>query len=1291
MLRFFRRESVTPREARLFQVTGKEQCFYVETSRELNPDEVDILAWHLAETFDPSGFELDQSSLEHSLEVIEVGPRLHFETPWGSTARDICEKVGLDIVTRLERSIRYGFDQLLSSSKRRQILEHICDRMTEMVYDAPLQSFGTPHDPEPVRHVPVLAEGRSALESANKDFGLSMDDHDVDTLMALYAELGRDPTDVELFAYGQGNSEHSRHGFFRGELVIDGVPQPHTLMHIVKAPWRANPNNSVIAFNDDSSAIRGQESFGITVVSPEHLSLLSLNFRTLHPTLTAETHNFPTGVAPYPGAATGTGGRIRDNQCVGRGGLVGASLVGYCTADPIDTDRPTPAGLASPLDILIHGSNGAIDYGNCFGEPIIGGHVRTFSMRMPDGTYRAWFKPILYSAGVGLIDDRHIIKQEPDAGMLMVQLGGPAYRIGMGGSAASSRVSDESTAELDFDAVQRGAPEMEQRLNRVIRACIEMGDDNPILSAHDLGAGGDSNALPELMYPAGGQVELRSIPVADSTLSVLEIWGNESQERNVFLADVNGYLTLQQLSAREGVPCAIVGTITGDGLLVVYDDLDDTTLVNLPLEPLLGDVPPKRIELTTEPLATAPLVLPEDFDVAEALTKVLALPGVGSKEWVVSKGDRSVTGLVAQQQGVGPNDTPISNYAILAHSYFDKTGTAVSQGERPLLGLISPAAQGRMSVAEAICNLMGVVTKAPGSSLNWAPLANVSSSANWMWAAKEAGEGSRLYEAAIAMSNIMLELGMIIDGGKDSLSMAVRDAGETIKAPGQLVIAPYAFVPDVTRKVTPDLKSAGNWLLFIDLANGHTRLGGSALAQVYEQIGNDCPDVENVSQLGEVFELVQDLIRDKQIVSLHDRSDGGLIVTLLEMAIAGNLGLWAKQPYDGPDWFSEELGLVIEVKSDQVGSVAKAFWGKKLPCEFLGIVQAPDNGLVLEDQNEAVVWESTVHDARAAWSAVSRRLEVEQSDLATQEMLAKPLEIPEWHLSFHPAWPGKLESTVSKPRRHNVAVLRHTGTNGDREMAAAFMAVGFEVHDITMSDLLSGDASLEDMRGVAFPGGFANADVLDAGKAWAGMIKHHPRLNEEFSRFYERPDTFSLGVCNGAQVMALLGWVPGGASDIRDASQPRFIRNQSGRFESRFPTVHINQSRAIMLQGMAGSQLGVWSAHAEGYLHFPDSTVGNRVVSEGLAPISFVDADGPTESYPANPNGSYYGLTALCSENGRHLATMVHLERLANALWQWPWFPESWKDFRASPWLKPFQNAYAWCENHQSNRISTLQ
>jgi phosphoribosylformylglycinamidine synthase len=1011
---------------------------------------------------------------------------------------------------------------------------------------------------------------------------------------------------------------------------------------------------------------------------------------------TAETHNFPSGVAPFPGAETGTGGRIRDTHATGRGSLVVAGTAAYCVGNlqipsyPLpweDASFGYPTNLATPLDIEIEASNGASDYGNKFGEPVIQGYTRSFGLRLPSGERREWIKPIMFSGGIGQMDALHREKGGPEVGMLVTKIGGPAYRIGMGGGAASSMVQGENVEELDFNAVQRGDAEMEQKVNRVIRACVELGEQNTIVSIHDQGAGGNCNVLKEIVEPSGARINVRAVPVGDDTLSVMEIWGAEYQENDALLLKPEHRDLFQGLCDREKVPTAFVGEVTGDGRIVLYDEMDDSTPVNMELDHVLGAMPQKTFDLQRLEPDLEPLELPEDLSVREALERVLRLLSVGSKRFLTTKVDRCVTGLVARQQCAGPLQLTVADVAVIGQSHFGVTGAATAIGEQPIKGLIDPAAMARMTVGEALTNLV------------WAPvtaLDHVKCSGNWMWAAKLPGEGAALHDAAVAMAEAMEAVGIAVDGGKDSLSMAAlapTEDGEeeTVKAPGSLVVSAYVTCPDITKTLTPDLKlpEEGS-LFFVDLGGTRNRLGGSALAQVYGQVGDRSPDLEDPLLLKGAFETVQSLLDDRTLTAGHDRSDGGLITTLLEMAFAGNCGfdvrleglghgsdpLHAAAPL--PVLFSEELGLVFEAPSEETDRILEAFWAVGVPCKTIGTVtQEPRVRVTVGD---LAVLDEDMAELRDVWEETSFQLDRLQADPdhveAEQEALARR-NGPTFHVPFEVGHTApEILTRSAKPK---VAVVREEGTNSDREMSSAFHLAGFEVWDVSMSDLLTGRMDLEGFQGIGFPGGFAYADVLDSAKGWAGVIRFNPSLLQQFQAFHDRDDTFSIGICNGCQLSALLGWVPW--AGIETQVQPRFIQNSSGRFESRFATVRILESPSIMLRGMDGARLGVWVAHGEGRAYFPDPEIQERVLARGLAPVRFVDDDGePTASYPMNPNGSPHGIAALTSTDGRHLAIMPHPER-SFLTWQWGWIPEDWKGkTTASPWLTIFQNAREWCD-----------
>ncbi len=1255
-----------------------EYCFNIESSEPLTETALNKLKLLFAD-----GFIADSTKEQPCFSgprVVEMGPRLNFATAWSSNMVSICQAAGLQQINRVERSRRY----LVSPDQElHEFINQNHDRMTECQYIEPLASFETGIVPEGVYTIPMREKGPGALLDIP---GISMDEWDRNFYYDYFVKKHkRDPSIVEIMDLNNANSEHSRHGFFRGKQIIDGVEQQENLMEIVKSTLDAKPDNSVIAFNDNSSAITGRSFTALIPKNPGHASPLHTSKVQYHIIFTAETHNFPTGVAPFPGAETGTGGRLRDVQGTGQGGYVGAGTVGYCVANlhipgydlPWEETKatlPCPNNLASALNIEIEASNGASDYGNKFGEPLIQGFTRSFDLRLEDGSRWGYLKPIMFTGGIGQIDHRHTKKAPEEKGMYILQIGGPAYRVGFGGGAASSMLQGDNAAELDFNAVQRGDAEMEQKMNRVIRACNEMGGKTLIDVIHDQGAGGPGNVLKELVEHSGGRIGIRNIKVGDPTMSVLEIYVAEYQERNGLLVQPENLAAFQAICVREKVNCEVLGQVTGDLRFVVYDEQDDTTPVDLELNEVLGNVPIKTFSDERVLSTLPPVHLPKDLTVKEALHDVLRLVAVGSKRFLTNKVDRAVTGLIAQQQCCGPLQTPISDVAVIAQGYLDTCGAATAIGEQPNKMLSNAAAGARMAVGESLTNI--VWAKIDG-------LDTIKCSANWMWAPKLPGEGAALYDAACAMRDAMLAVGMAVDGGKDSLSMATRVGGETVKSPRELVISAYAAMPDIRKVVTPDVKRPGQSRLYlIDLANGKNRLGGSALAQVLKQVGSDPADLDNPTNLKDAFAAMQKLIDQELLLAGHDRSDGGLITTLLEMAFSGDCGL--KLNLTGKAsalefLFAEELGLVFECLPDNLEKVNSILDHYNVHCLELGET-TPEPQIVI-NYNEQAILNEDMRKLRQWWEETSFQIELLQMDQDSAREEKKNIydrRGPTYHLPFTPKpTPADIMSRADKPK---VAILRDEGSNSDREMSAAFFAAGFEPWDITMSDLLAGRINLDDFRGLAAVGGFSYADVPESAKGWAATIQFNQTLNKMFLNFYERPDTFSLGVCNGCQLFALLGWVPW--QGISADHQPRFIRNNSKRFESRWATVKILPSKSIMLRGMTGMTFGIHVDHGEGRLHFPQAAMPIEIKEKGLATMAYVDDQGQeTEAYPFNPNGSPQGLTGLCTPDGRHLAMMPHPER-AFLTWQAHWLPNDMKNLAASPWLTMFQNAYAWCQKH---------
>ena len=1249
----------------------REYCFNIAVSEQLSNEELDCLRLILGD-----GFLIETVSEQPTLNgarVVEVGPRLNFATAWSSNLVSICQATGLQKVVRVERSRRY---LVPNSEDVEHFVERSHDRMTECQYFEPLTTFETGVVPEAVYEVDLKSKGPNGLLDIP---GISMDEFDRNLYYDYFVnQQNRNPTIVEIMDLNNANSEHSRHGFFKGCQVIDGVENKATLLDLVSDTLKANPKGSIIAFKDNSSVIEGYQISTIIPEKPGEPSPFTMVNTTYHPLLTAETHNFPTGVAPFPGAETGTGGRIRDVQGTGRGAYVVAGTAGYCVGNlkipgyRLDWEKESaqPDNLATPLEIEIEASNGASDYGNKFGEPVIQGFTRSFDMRLESGERWGFLKPIMFTGGVGQIDDHLTEKKAQEKGMLIVQIGGPAYRVGFGGGAASSMLQGENVSDLDFDAVQRGDAEMEQKMNRVIRACNEMGGKSIIDVIHDQGAGGPANVLKELVEESGGRIDIRKINVGDPTMSVLEIYVAEYQERAGLLISPENIEQFKEICRREKVNCEVLGEVTGDLRFVVRDSKDGSTPVDIDLDALLGSIPQKTFEDVHSNGRTKPVILPRDVTVKKALGKIFKLVSVGSKRFLTNKVDRAVTGLIAQQQCCGPLQLTVADSAVIAQSHFGHTGVGTAIGEQSVKMLVDPAAGARMAVGEALTNLVSVVVD---------DLERVKCSANWMWAPKLPSEGVAIRDAAKAMRDSMIEIGIGVDGGKDSLSMATMVGDEMVKSPRQLVISLYAAVPDIRTKVTPDIKQPGSALIFIELSSGRERLGGSALAQVFSQVGEISPDMEDPQLVRKGFEAIQQLIKEGLISAGHDRSDGGLITTVLEMVFAGNCGLTMNLEGESSVFktlFSEELGYVVECTKEDVDQVIGLLAERGIGAVRIGKTTAEPQ-IRITFNGQQVLDESMV-ELRRLWEETSYQLERLQADPACVDQEKEQIHQrpgPSYHLSFRPELPViDSRRAGDKPK---VAILRDEGSNSDREMTSAFYLAGFEVWDISMTDLLEGRATLDEFRGLAAVGGFSYADVPESAKGWAATIRFNERLRQQFDTFYHRPDTFSLGICNGCQLFGLIGWVPWTGLEPQD--QPRFVRNNSGRFESRWVTVKVNKSPAIMLEGMDDLVFGIHVDHGEGRLHFPNSEVERQVLDQTLTPLVYVDdSSEATEIYPFNPNGSPNGIAGLCSPDGRHLAMMPHPERVFLP-WQAHWLPEEMKDLEASPWLKMFCNAYGWC------------
>lgn len=1209
-----------------------------------------------------------------------VIPRKGTISPWSSKATDIFHNCGLHTVTRVERGIHYAFTCAHGGCATRvqlqPILHLLHDRMTEGVYEDISDMFDH-RAPAPHREIDVLHGGMAALAQANRELGLALNDDEMAYLLAACQRMQRNPTDVELVMFGQVNSEHCRHKIFNAQWRIDGADQPQSLFAMIRTTHARNPAGTLVAYEDNAAVVEGWHDVRFEVArngacvyheQPAQLDVI----------MKVETHNHPTAIAPYPGAATGAGGEIRDESATGIGGKSTAGLCGFVVSNlrvpgfimPWERDYAEfPTRLATPLQIMLDGPLGSANYGNEFGRPQITGMFRTYEA-VYNGRYRGYHKPIMLAGGVGLIKREHARKHALMAGALIVQIGGPALRIGLGGGAASSMATGSNTADLDFDSVQRDNAEMERRCQEVIDACIALGDHNPILSIHDIGAGGLSNGCPELVAKTGGKFYLRRVPNEDTSMSPMEIWCCEAQERYVLAIAPEARERFMALCARERCPAAVIGEATGDGRLTLIDEHFNTTPIDLDISVILGK-PPKMLRVVAHRHeAHAPLDL-TNVTIAEAATRILRLPAVANKTFLISIADRTVSGLIARDQMVGPYQTPIADYGLTLASYRSYHGSAMAIGERTPVALVNAPASGRMAIGEALLN---IAAAGPGA------LARVKLSANWMCACGEEGEDALLYDTVRAVAlDFCPALGIAIPVGKDSLSMRTvwqtsDGTPQRMTAPLSLMVSAFAPVDDVRRAVTPELKPAASRLLLLDLGRGRNRLGCSALAQVYNQAGNDPADVDDPALLARVFQAVQDLLAQRLILACHDRSDGGLFVTLVEMAIAARRGLHIALDELGDDdlaaLFSEELGVVLQIAEDQRAAV-QAVLAKHDVVDITYDIGAPADSPVVEFTRAGkTVFGERISTLARTWSELTHHLQCLRDNAAVVQQEFEALRDErdpgmQCHLTYDPHAP--YIATGARPR---MAILREQGINGHVEMAACFDRAGFECMDVHMTDLLARRVTLDDMAGLVACGGFSYGDVLGAGAGWARTILFNTLLKDMFARFFARPDTFALGVCNGCQMMALLKDIIPGAEHW-----PHFTRNLCERFEARYVTVEIVPSPSIFFTDMAGSRLPVPVAHGEGFANFEITGSRAALEQQGLVAVRYVDNYGaPTERYPLNPNGSPGGITGVCSRDGRVTIMMPHPERLFRRV-QMSYCPPQYPEGEAGPWLRMFQNA----------------
>jgi len=1249
-----------------------------QVARALTAAEAEVLRALLDYEATPSAAQLPR------VDVL-VTPRPGTISPWSSKATDIVRACGLEAVTRVERATVWTLEGTVTAAEREALSGLLHDRMTEAVLDeldAAEVLFAT-EAPRPLRRVPVSTEGRAALEAADAAFGLALAPDEIDYLLAAFRAEGRDPSDVELMMFAQANSEHCRHKIFNARWTIDGVDMPDSLFGMIRNTHARSPNRTLSAYKDNAAVMAGPEAArffpdvgdGIYRPHPEHTHVL----------MKVETHNHPTGISPHPGAATGSGGEIRDEGATGRGAKPKAGLTGFCVSDlrlpdalqPWETHAAHSPRMASALEIMRDGPIGGAAFNNEFGRPNLAGSFRTFTLEVPgpDGQpeVRGYHKPIMLAGGYGNVRDGHTHKDAVPTGSALVVLGGPAMLIGLGGGAASSMATGASSAELDFASVQRANPEMQRRCQEVIDRCWALGSHNPIASIHDVGAGGLSNAFPEIVHDAGkgADFELRAIPSAEPGLAPHEIWCNEAQERYVLAIPAERLDDFAALCERERAPWAQVGTATDDGQLTLTDALLGEQPIDLPLEVLLGKVPRTHRHATTAHPPRTPFD-PAEIDIEEAAERILRLPTVASKEFLITIGDRSITGTVVRDQMVGPWQVPVADVAVTTTDYTGFTGEAMAMGERPPVALLDAAASARLAITEALTNLIAADVADPNQ---------VVLSANWMCAASHPGEGARLYEAVRTVGlELCPALGIPVPVGKDSMSMRAiwqdESGDQQVTAPLSLVISAFATVGDVRRTLTPQLRTdvGETVLIAVDLSCGAGRLGGSALAQVYGQLGSVPADLDDPARLLGLWRAL-DTLRDR-ILAWHDISDGGLFATLCEMAFAGRTGIAVEIPGEDParGLFAEEPGGVLQVRQDDLDHVlgVLAACGLDEAATVIGLPTDDDHITLRHSLTEHLHAPRT--KLQRAWGETSWRMQALRDDPDCADEAFDALGDPEDPgispvLSFDPA-EDPAAALRFDPSRPRVAILREQGVNGQIEMAAAFHAAGFEAVDVHMSDLISGRQDLASFRGLVACGGFSYGDVLGAGGGWAKGILFTEALRNAFSSFFERPDTFSLGVCNGCQMLSQLRELIPGAG-----AWPRFVRNRSEQFEARVSQVEVLDSPSILLSGMAGSRLPIAVAHGEGRALF---AAGQREQAEahGLIAARYVTGEGEVATrYPANPNGSPGGITMLTSTDGRATIMMPHPERVFRTVTN-SWTPPSWGP--DGPWLRLFRNARAW-------------
>lgn len=1223
-----------------FYHLNKDHYFVVQSSKNISASDNQKLRWLFGEAV------LESDEFIHGF---FVGPRKEMVTPWSTNAVEITQNMGIEGLVRIEE-----FARVASA-------EAELDPMLKKLYEGLRQDiFDIPNSPEPVKYIENISQYNDAE-------GLAMSDDEIEYLEKIGKKIGRKLTDSEIYGFAQVNSEHCRHKIFNGTFIIDGEKMQDSLFALIKKTAKEHPNNLVSAYKDNVAFVVGPKLEQFAPATQDKADFFEINEIESVLSLKAETHNFPTTVEPFNGASTGSGGEIRDRLAGGKGSLpLGGTAVYMTSYTRRDKSRDWENKIderkwlyQTPEEILIKASDGASDFGNKFGQPLINGSLLTFEHEENGKTY-GYDKVIMLAGGVGFANKKDAQKDIPEAGDIIVVLGGDNYRIGMGGGAVSSVATGEYGNTIELNAVQRANPEMQKRVANAIRGLVE-STVNPIVSIHDHGAGGHLNSLSELAEETGAVIDIGKLPVGDPTLSSKEILGNESQERMGLIMSAEDYPILEKIAHRERSPIYKVGVVKTDQRLV-FKENEESCPVDLELEYIFGK-PPKTVLIDETPESNFEEIIYRVDRFESYLKDLLQIESVACKDWLTNKVDRSVTGRVAMQQCTGPLQLPLNNLGIMALDYTGKTGIGTAMGHAPVCGLINPEAGSRLAVAESLTNLV------------WAPLKDglkgVSLSANWMWPARNEGENARLYQGVQAISDFAIELGINIPTGKDSLSMTQKyPDGKVVYAPGTVIVSAVSEVSNPAKTISPVLKTkAGTQLIHIDFSNYPFRLGGSSFAQTLSQLGTHTPDVIDPDYFARAFDTLQQLIADSKILSGHDISAGGMITTLLEMCFANcDHGLELDfSAYDDIDivrlMFSENPGVIIQV--EEAGNVIPVLRKNDLRFHLIGSVIG-ENKIDISDRDGNHVFD--IARLRDIWYESSFMLDRVQSGEGHAHCRLKNYKRQDLSFYFDHAFTGKvsdynIEISRRKPGTAKAAIIREKGVNGDREMAYAMHMAGFDVKDIHMTDLISGREDLTDVNFIVFVGGFSNSDVLGSAKGWAGAFLYNEKAKQALDNFYSREDTLSLGVCNGCQLMIELGLIY-----PEHPERPQMLHNDSGKFESAFVNVNINENNSVMLKSLTGSRLGIWVAHGEGKFSFPCYRDNYNLVMS----YSY-------ETYPGNPNGSDWETAGVCSNDGRHLAMMPHLER-SFLPWQWPYYPEERNDDEVTPWIEAFVNARKWVE-----------